>query len=66
MLGEAALIAAVHKRIWFPISRRFAIGKASNGRGISEGPGISIELSALRPRTAAPVLTRVMEGFTHV
>ncbi len=32
-----------------------AIGKASNGRGIYEGPGISIKLSALVRVIAAPV-----------
>ena len=38
-----------------------AIGKASNGRGIYEGPGISIKLSALHPRYSRAQYDRVME-----
>ena len=38
-----------------------AIGKASNGRGIYEGPGISIKLSALHPRYSRAQYERVME-----
>ncbi len=61
MLGEAALTerdaenyhasyeAAIH-----------AIGKASNGRGIKDGPGISIKLSALHPRYSRAQYARVM------
>jgi len=61
MLGEAALTerdaenyhasyeAAIH-----------AIGKASNGRGIKDGPGISIKLSALHPRYSRAQHARVM------
>jgi RHH-type proline utilization regulon transcriptional repressor/proline dehydrogenase/delta 1-pyrroline-5-carboxylate dehydrogenase len=37
-----------------------AIGKASAGRGIYEGPGISIKLSALHPRYSARSADRVM------
>ncbi len=37
-----------------------AIGKASNGRGIYEGPGISIKLSALHPRYSRAQWDRVM------
>ena len=61
MLGEAALTmedaayyyasyeAAIH-----------AIGKASNGRGIKNGPGISVKLSALHPRYSRAQRDRVM------
>jgi RHH-type proline utilization regulon transcriptional repressor/proline dehydrogenase/delta 1-pyrroline-5-carboxylate dehydrogenase len=61
MLGEAALTesdadnyhasyeAAIH-----------AIGKAANGRGIKDGPGISIKLSALHPRYSRAQYARVM------
>lgn len=38
-----------------------AIGKASNGRGIYEGPGISIKLSALHPRYSRAQYDRVMD-----
>jgi RHH-type proline utilization regulon transcriptional repressor/proline dehydrogenase/delta 1-pyrroline-5-carboxylate dehydrogenase len=38
-----------------------AIGKASHGRGIYEGPGISIKLSALHPRYSRAQYERVME-----
>jgi RHH-type proline utilization regulon transcriptional repressor/proline dehydrogenase/delta 1-pyrroline-5-carboxylate dehydrogenase len=38
-----------------------AIGKASAGRGIYEGPGISIKLSALHPRYSRAQYDRVMD-----
>ena len=38
-----------------------AIGKASNGRGIKNGPGISVKLSALHPRYSRAQRVRVME-----
>jgi RHH-type proline utilization regulon transcriptional repressor/proline dehydrogenase/delta 1-pyrroline-5-carboxylate dehydrogenase len=62
MLGEAALTeqdaedyyagyeAAIH-----------AIGRASSGRGIRQGPGISIKLSALHPRYSRSQHARVMD-----
>ena len=62
MLGEAALTEqdatdyctayadAIH-----------AIGRASNGRGIKQGPGISIKLSALHPRYNRAQHARVMQ-----
>ena len=37
-----------------------AIGSGSAGRGIYEGPGISIKLSALHPRYSRSQLERVM------
>ena len=51
MLGEAATTAADAARYLIDYERAIhAIGKASAGRGIYEGPGISIKLSALHPR----------------
>ncbi|MGC5271539.1 proline dehydrogenase family protein, partial [Salmonella enterica] len=37
-----------------------AIGRASNGRGIKDGPGISVKLSALHPRYSRAQHARVM------
>jgi RHH-type proline utilization regulon transcriptional repressor/proline dehydrogenase/delta 1-pyrroline-5-carboxylate dehydrogenase len=51
MLGEAALTAADAERYCRAYEGAIdAIGKASAGRGIYDGPGISIKLSALHPR----------------
>lgn len=36
-----------------------AIGKASNGKGVYDGPGISIKLSALHPRYQRAQIERV-------
>ena len=38
-----------------------AIGQAANGRGVYEGPGISIKLSALHPRYCRAQYARVMD-----
>ncbi|MGI4858500.1 MAG: trifunctional transcriptional regulator/proline dehydrogenase/L-glutamate gamma-semialdehyde dehydrogenase [Janthinobacterium lividum] len=51
MLGEAATTEEDAQRYFESYEQAIhAIGKASNGRGIYEGPGISIKLSALHPR----------------
>ena len=51
MLGEAAMTAADAERYHADYVRAIhAIGKASQGRGVYGGPGISIKLSALHPR----------------
>ena len=51
MLGEAALTQHDASRYAAAYERAIhAIGAASAGRGIHEGPGISIKLSALHPR----------------
>jgi RHH-type proline utilization regulon transcriptional repressor/proline dehydrogenase/delta 1-pyrroline-5-carboxylate dehydrogenase len=51
MLGEAAKTAADAARYMRAYQDAIAyIGKASNGRGVIEGPGISVKLSALHPR----------------
>lgn len=61
MLGEAATTAADAERYYRDYEVAIhAIGKASAGRGIYEGPGISIKLSALHPRYARSQASRVM------
>ncbi|MBP0598603.1 trifunctional transcriptional regulator/proline dehydrogenase/L-glutamate gamma-semialdehyde dehydrogenase [Herbaspirillum sp. LeCh32-8] len=61
MLGEAALTMhdadAYYKSYEDAIH---AIGRASNGRGIKDGPGISVKLSALHPRYSRAQQPRVM------
>ena len=61
MLGEAAMTAADAHRYQAAYAKAIAaIGAASNGRGVIDGPGISIKLSALHPRYARAKLERVM------
>jgi RHH-type transcriptional regulator, proline utilization regulon repressor / proline dehydrogenase / delta 1-pyrroline-5-carboxylate dehydrogenase len=60
MLGEAAMTAADAARYYTDYERAIhAIGAAAAGRGIHEGPGISIKLSALHPRYAYAQRERV-------
>ena len=62
MLGEAALTAADAARYFAAYEQAIhAIGKAAAGRGIVDGPGISIKLSALHPRYARAQVARVMD-----
>nr|WP_201764253.1 trifunctional transcriptional regulator/proline dehydrogenase/L-glutamate gamma-semialdehyde dehydrogenase [Providencia sneebia] len=62
MLGEAALTEKDAQDYMVSYQQAIhAIGKASNGRGIYEGPGISIKLSALHPRYNRAQYERVME-----
>ncbi|KEY58080.1 trifunctional transcriptional regulator/proline dehydrogenase/L-glutamate gamma-semialdehyde dehydrogenase [Serratia sp. DD3] len=62
MLGEAAFTEADALAYLASYQQAIhAIGKASNGRGIYEGPGISIKLSALHPRYSRAQYDRVME-----
>ncbi len=62
MLGEAAMTATDAARYHAEYSQAIhAIGKASNGRGIYAGPGISIKLSALHPRYSRAQADRVMD-----
>ncbi|ABP60220.1 trifunctional transcriptional regulator/proline dehydrogenase/L-glutamate gamma-semialdehyde dehydrogenase [Enterobacter sp. 638] len=62
MLGEAALTAADAQAYMVSYQQAIhAIGKASNGRGIYEGPGISIKLSALHPRYSRAQYDRVID-----
>ncbi|MGL4603375.1 MAG: proline dehydrogenase family protein, partial [Iodobacter sp.] len=60
MLGEAATTEEDAKRYYAAYEQAIhAIGKASAGRGIYEGPGISIKLSALHPRYSRAQQDRV-------
>ena len=62
MLGEAALTADDAQTYMQSYQQAIdAIGQAANGRGIYEGPGISIKLSALHPRYCRAQYDRVME-----
>jgi RHH-type proline utilization regulon transcriptional repressor/proline dehydrogenase/delta 1-pyrroline-5-carboxylate dehydrogenase len=61
MLGEAAMTAADAARYYDEYERAIhAIGTAAAGRGIYEGPGISLKLSALHPRYSRAQRERVM------
>ena len=61
MLGEAATTAADADRYNTDyVNAIHAIGKAGAGKGIYEGPGISIKLSALHPRYSRAQAGRVM------
>ena len=60
MLGESATTAADAERYYRDYENAIhAIGKASGQRGIYEGPGISIKLSALHPRYSRSQALRV-------
>ncbi len=62
MLGEAALTARDAQRYLRDYEQAIhAIGKSSQRRGIYEGPGISIKLSALHPRYSRAQRHRVMQ-----
>jgi RHH-type proline utilization regulon transcriptional repressor/proline dehydrogenase/delta 1-pyrroline-5-carboxylate dehydrogenase len=61
MLGEAATTAQDAARYRTDYEQAIhAIGAAAAGRGIYEGPGISIKLSALHPRYSRAQADRVM------
>ncbi len=61
MLGEAATTAADAARYYASYENAIhAIGKSANGRGLYDGPGISIKLSALHPRYTRAQADRVM------
>jgi RHH-type proline utilization regulon transcriptional repressor/proline dehydrogenase/delta 1-pyrroline-5-carboxylate dehydrogenase len=61
MLGEAALTAEDARRYADAYAAAIAaIGRASNGRGVVAGPGVSVKLSALHPRYARAKRERVM------
>ena len=62
MLGEAATTAEDAARYLSDYERAIhAIGAAAAGRGVLEGPGISIKLSALHPRYSRLQRARVMD-----
>ena len=61
MLGEAATTAEDAARYYGDYERAIhAIGRASDGRGVVAGPGISVKLSALHPRYSRQQRDRVM------
>ena len=61
MLGEAAMTQADAARYRNDYAGAIgAIGRAANGRGLFDGPGISIKLSALHPRYVRSQRARVM------
>ena len=61
MLGEAALTEEDAANYYAAYENAVhAIGRASNGRGIKDGPGISVKLSALHPRYSRAQRERVM------
>ena len=61
MLGEAATTMADADRYYADYENAIhAIGAAAAGRGIFDGPGISIKLSALHPRYVRAQAQRVM------
>lgn len=61
MLGEAALTTADAERYFAAYQQAIhAIGQASHSRGIYEGPGISVKLSALHPRYSRAQYDRVI------
>ncbi|VTU39683.1 Bifunctional protein PutA [Variovorax sp. PBS-H4] len=67
MLGEAALTAHDAQRYRAAYEQAIhAIGKASASRGVYEGPGISIKLSALHPRYVRAQRGRVMDELYPV
>jgi RHH-type transcriptional regulator, proline utilization regulon repressor / proline dehydrogenase / delta 1-pyrroline-5-carboxylate dehydrogenase len=60
MLGEAAVTEEQAARYLADYERAIqAIGRVSDGRGIYEGPGISVKLSALHPRYSRLQIDRV-------
>jgi RHH-type proline utilization regulon transcriptional repressor/proline dehydrogenase/delta 1-pyrroline-5-carboxylate dehydrogenase len=62
MLGEAATTEADAQRYYASYEQAIhAIGKAAGGRGIYEGPGISIKLSALHARYSRAQQERTMD-----
>ena len=61
MLGEAAMTAKDAARYYADYEAAIhAIGHSANGRGVYDGPGISIKLSALHPRYTRAQAERVM------
>ncbi len=60
MLGEAAVTAAQAQKYFDDYADAIgAIGAASAGRGIYQGPGLSVKLSALHPRYGRQHIGRV-------
>ncbi|OZI71896.1 trifunctional transcriptional regulator/proline dehydrogenase/L-glutamate gamma-semialdehyde dehydrogenase [Bordetella genomosp. 12] len=67
MLGEAAMTAQDARRYLADYEQAIhAIGKAAAGKGVYEGPGISIKLSALHPRYTRAQYDRVQDELYPV
>jgi RHH-type proline utilization regulon transcriptional repressor/proline dehydrogenase/delta 1-pyrroline-5-carboxylate dehydrogenase len=65
MLGEAALTADDARRFFDAYEAAIhSIGRASAGRGVVAGPGVSVKLSALHPRYSRAQRSRVMAELT--
>ena len=65
MLGEAALTRPDAERYYAAYeSAIHAIGRASAGRGVIAGPGVSVKLSALHPRYSRAQRERVAAELT--
>lgn len=65
MLGEAALTEEdAQKYMKSYIDAINSVGKANNGRGVKNGPGISVKLSAIHPRYSRAQRARVMNELT--
>lgn len=61
MLGEAAMTEADAQRYLADYEQAIhAIGREANGRGVYDGPGISVKLSAIHPRYARAKHERVL------
>ncbi|MCS6945070.1 MAG: proline dehydrogenase family protein, partial [Sutterellaceae bacterium] len=61
MLGEAALTAADAQRYFDAYAQAIeAVGAAARGRGVFDGPGVSVKLSALHPRYGRAQRERVL------
>jgi RHH-type proline utilization regulon transcriptional repressor/proline dehydrogenase/delta 1-pyrroline-5-carboxylate dehydrogenase len=61
MLGEAAMTAADAERYYRSYQDAIhAIGRVAAGRGIHDGPGISVKLSALHPRYSFAQRERIL------
>ncbi len=61
MLGEAALTEEDAAKYYASYENAIhAIGRVANGRGIKDGPGISVKLSALHPRYSRAQRARTM------
>lgn len=61
MLGEAAMTAADAQRYYVAYEQAIrAIGQSAGRRGVVDGPGISIKLSALHPRYSCAQRERVI------
>ncbi len=67
MLGEGAVTQVDAERYYAAYSNAIhAIGKAANGQGVIEGPGVSVKLSALHPRYEFAQRERILNELVPV